>query len=183
MPTRRHARRHAGRWPMSSRPVSRAERHPAVASSPVPEHPRHPQGRDPAATTEGNCPVAVEPGSAESAPDAQRPRCATCCCARRRSPVPVPEPDALRPLARALLAVAAEVQAPRRDLPGTRRRPADGALRMGNRGLVQGLHSGVRSVVRSPATPERTGCGDTSSHVEAAPTPPVKNSDCIGDCA
>jgi hypothetical protein len=41
----------------------------------------------------------------------------------------------------------------------------------------------LRPGLASPATPERTGCADAFSHVEAAPTPPVKNPDCIGDCA
>lgn len=179
-PAGRRARRHAGRWPMSGRPVSRAERHPVVASSPVPEHPRHPQreqadylhhpqrrrdgqslhpqgtsdrdprhpqGGDAAAAARGSCPTATEHGTDDAAPDVQQSTCAASGCARQRLCARVPAPGVLRPLARALLAVAAEVHAARRDLPDAGRRPSERALRMGNRGRVQGLHSGVRSVV------------------------------------
>jgi len=94
-----------------------------------------------------------------------------------------PEPGALRPLARALLAVASEVHAALRDLPGDDHRPSERALRMGNRGLLLGIHSGVRSVVLSPATLERPGSEDASSQVKGTAPPPVVNPDAMGDCA
>jgi hypothetical protein len=201
---------------MSGRPVSRAERHPAVASSPVPEHPRHPQGeqadylhhpqqrgdgrslhpqgisdRDPrhpqgghaAAAARGSCPTATVHGTDDAAPDVQQSTCAASGCARQRLCARVPAPGVLRPLARALLSVAVEVHTARRDLPGAGHRPSEGALRMDNRGLRQGVHSGVRSVVRSPATLKRTGSGCASSHVKGTAPPPVVNPDSMGDCA
>ncbi len=205
---------------MSGRPASRAARHSAVASSPAPEHPRHPQGEhaghfhhpqgrrdgqsfppqgvpdrqprhpqggDPAAAAEEGCPLTAEHGTGESASDVQQPRCSASGCARQQPCAPVPEPGVLRPLARALLAVAAEVHAARRDVPGAGHHRSGSGLRMGNRGLREGVHWGVRSVVRSvvrsPATLERTGSGRASSHLGAAVPPPVVNPDSMGDCA
>ena len=63
-------------------------------------------------------------------------------CSRQRALAVMPEPGVLRPMARALLSVAAEVHAARCDPLGAGRRPATGGLRMGNRGLVQGVNSG-----------------------------------------
>lgn len=123
----------------------------------------HPQSGDATAATGRCCLAAVEHGAEDSAPDVQRARCAASGFARQQPPAPAPEPGVLRPLARALLAVAGEVHAARRDLPGADHRPSERALRMGNRGLRQGIHWGVRSVVRSPATLERPGSECASS--------------------
>lgn len=143
--------------------------------------PHHPQGEKDKVPAERRCPLWAAGCGGDS--DVRQPGGTPLGCGRQRPAMPVPEPGALRPLARALLAVAAEVHAARRDLPGAGRRPGERALRMGNRGLVQGLRSGVRSVVHSPATQERTGSGCASPQVNGAAPPPVVNPDSMGDCA
>jgi len=145
--------------------------------------PHHPQGEEDEVPAEGCCPVS--PGCRQGAdrPDARQPGETPPGCNRQRALATVPEPGVLRPMARALLSVAAEVQAARCDPLGAGRRPAAGGLRMGNQGLHQGVHSPGRSVVLSPATPERTGSGVASSQVRHPAPPPVVNPDSMGDCA
>jgi hypothetical protein len=94
-----------------------------------------------------------------------------------------PRPGALRPLARALLSAADETHAARSEArrvtcPGHER-----TLRMAEPGGRLPLREGLRLGLRSPATPEGTGSEDAYSHVTPPAPPPVKNSDCIGDCA
>lgn len=95
----------------------------------------------------------------------------------------VPPPGALRPIARALLSAAQDVYAERREVRHVTGSAHETTLRMEKRGLRHPVRSGVRSGVLPPATPGRTPSENASSHVEAAPPPPVTNSDCIGDCA
>lgn len=104
-------------------------------------------------------------------------------CGLVRRDFDVPPPGALRPLARALLSVAAEMRAERREVRRVTGSARETTLRMEKRGLRHPVCSGVRSGVHPPATPGRTPFENASSHVEAAPPPPVTNSNCIGDCA
>ena len=103
-------------------------------------------------------------------------------CAVRRG-LEVPPPGALRPLARALLSLAAEVHAERREVRRVTGSAHETSLRMETKGLRHPIRSGVPSGVHLPATPERTPPARASSHVGGAPPPPLMNSDCIGDCA
>jgi hypothetical protein len=101
----------------------------------------------------------------------------------RRCVAEPPPPGALRPLARAFLALAAETHAVRSEVHRTVCREHERTLRMPEAGGCHPVRLSLRLGLASPATPERTGRADASSHVETAPTPPVKNPDCIGDCA
>ncbi len=101
----------------------------------------------------------------------------------KRFALPAPPTGALRPLARALLSIAAETHAVRCEARRVSYPDHERTLRMAeDRGRLP-VRLPLRLGLVSPATPERTVCTDASSHVEAAPTPPVENSDCIGDCA
>ena len=106
----------------------------------------------------------------------------TQCCGGRREPG-VPPPGALRPLARALLSMAADVHAERREVRRVTSSAHETTLRMEKKGLRHPVHSGVLSRVLPPATQEVIPSERASSHVGAAPPPPAENSDCIGDCA
>jgi hypothetical protein len=106
----------------------------------------------------------------------------TADCRQDDDPV-VPPPGALRPLARALLSVAAEIHAARHDPLGLRCQVRAGPLGAAKKGVVHPGVSGVVSGVLSPATPERTPSGDVSSQVNGAPPPPVVKPDSMGDCA
>lgn len=177
-------------------------RHPQSQLSGSPRHPQggptdhhhHPQGRvddDPRhpQASSGSSAAAgyVEPraeGSAAGPPptecrrgSGERPDC------RQAGHTAVPPPGALRPLARALLSVAAEVHAARGDPLGTSYPKQGVGLRMPEQGVVHPVRSGLRCGLRSPATPGRTPSGVASSHVRGAEGPPVVNPDCMGDCA
>ena len=145
--------------------------------------PHHPQRTRRSAGTPENrersrldCPDAAR--ERKSPPDGRRqPSRGQRCDAAR------PPAGALRPLARALLSVAAEMHAARCEARRISCPEHERTLRMPeDRGRLP-VRLPLRVGLASPATHERTGCADASSHVEAAPTPPVKNSDCIGDCA
>ncbi len=97
--------------------------------------------------------------------------------------ISVPPAGALRPLARALLSVAVDVHAERREVRRVTCPAHEATLRMEKKGLRHPVRSPLVSGVRSPATPEVTPSSDASPHVGAAPPPPLVNSDCIGDCA
>jgi hypothetical protein len=101
----------------------------------------------------------------------------------QRCEIQVPAPGALRPLARALLSIAADVHAARGEARRIACPKGETTLRMESSGLRHPLRSPAVSGVLPPATPERSPSGDASSHVSGAPPPPVENSDCIGDCA
>ncbi len=103
-------------------------------------------------------------------------------CGVRRG-LEVPPPGALRLLARAILSVAAEVHAERREVRRVTGSGHETTLRMERKGFRHPVRRGVRSGLLPPATPERTPPEIASSHVGGAPPPPVENSDCIGDCA
>jgi hypothetical protein len=100
-----------------------------------------------------------------------------------RCHVPAPPFGVLRPLARVLLSVAAETHASRCEARRISCPEHERTLRMSEDRERLPVRLPLRLGLASPATPERTGCADAFSHVEAAPTPPVKNPDCIGDCA
>ncbi len=145
--------------------------------------PHYPQAQQPASP---------EPGEREC--ECRRQRGDEACCALGHHPADtqrcdvhrepgVPPPDALRPLARVLLSMAADVHAERQAVRRITGSAHETPLRMQTKGVRHPVRSGVRSGLRPPATPGRRGCTDASSHVGAAPTPPVENSDCIGDCA
>lgn len=156
----------------------------ALAPGVAPAGPHLPQDRQPAA-----------PELGERGCGCRRQGGNDACCAHdghpadtqrrgvRRGLVEVPPPGALRPLARAILSVAAEVHAERREARRVTRPAHETTLRMETRGLRHSVRSGVLSGVRPPATPERTPSKRASSHVGAALPPPVEKSDCIGDCA
>ena len=146
-------------------------------------HPHYPQAGDGGASAEPRCPASAQGCAGEAGPDVRQPGCVTPGCTRRAQVVAVPSLGVLRPMARALLSVAAEVQAIRCDPLGAGGQTGPGGLRMGNQGLREGVHYPVRSGVRSPATLERTGSGVASSHVRCPAPPPVVNPDSMGDCA
>jgi hypothetical protein len=177
------------RHPQSQR--SGSPRHPQGGST---DHHHHPQGRaddDPRHPQASNgSAAAIEhvgarpEGSAAGAPppahrrgSGGRPDC------RQVSDAAVPPPGALGPLARALLSVAVEVHAARRDPLRVGCPSKGGGLRMPERGVVHPVRSGLRYGLRSPATPGRTPCEVASSQVRGAEGPPVVNPDCMGDCA
>ena len=115
--------------------------------------------------------------------DGDRPDDCDARSTPRRCVAEPPPPGALRPLARAFLALAAETHAVRSEVHRTVCREHERTLRMPEAGGCHPVRLSLRLGLASPATPERTGRADASSHVETAPTPPVKNPDCIGDCA
>lgn len=146
-------------------------------------NPHHPQAPQPAS---------LGPGEGDCGCRLQR-RDQACCehdhheavmqrCGVHRE-IDVPPPQALRPLARALLSVAADVHAERREVRHVTGSAHETTLRMENGGLRHPVRSGILSGVLPPATPERTPSESASSHVDAASPPPVENSDCIGDWA
>ncbi len=102
---------------------------------------------------------------------------------KRRCTTEPPPPGALRPLARAFLALAAETHAARAEVHRTVCREHEKTLRMPEAGVRSPVRLPLRLGLVSPATPERTGCQDASSHADAAFPPPVENPDCIGECA
>ena len=103
--------------------------------------------------------------------------------ARQRAAVLEAARGVLGPPARALLSVAAEVHAERGEVRRATCPAQVTTLRMGTRGLRHPVRSPGVSGLVPPATPERTGCQDASSHAEAAGGPPVEKPDCIGECA
>ena len=145
--------------------------------------PHHPQGPQPAGSEpdEGECGCRRHSGDDACCEHGRCPADTPRCGARRG--LDVPPPGALRPLARALLSVAAEVRAERHEVRHVTGWAHETTVRMEKKGLRQPVRSGVRSGVLPPATPEVTPSARASSHVGAAPPPPVENSDCIGDCA
>jgi hypothetical protein len=166
-------------------------RHPQVGPT---DHHHHPQGRadDDPRHPQANSGSAVaaryvgfrSEGSAAGAPlpehrrgSGERPDC------RQHGHSTVPPAGALRPLARALLSVAAEVHAARGDPLGTNYPKQGVGLRMPQKGVVHPVRSGLRYGLRSPATPGRTPSGVASSQVRGAAPPPVVDPDCMGDCA
>ena len=155
----------------------------ARAPGPATADPHHPQARQPAALEPGirGCGCRRQRGDEACCAHDGHPADTQRCGARRG--LEVPPPGALRPLARALLAVAAEVHAQRREVRCVTGSAHGTTLRMEKKGLRHPVRWGVRSGVLPPATPERTPSERASSHVGTAPPPPVENSDCIGDCA
>jgi hypothetical protein len=166
-----------------------------------PHHPQgdttHVEGSDGGAAADSHHPqapepAAPEPGERECRCHRQRGNDAWCerdrhladpqRCGARRGLV-APPPGALRPLARALLSVAVEVHAERKEVRRVTGSAHGTTLRMETKGLRHPVRSGVVSGVLPPATPERTPSAGASPHVGAALPPPVENSDCIGDCA
>ena len=145
-------------------------------------HPRHPQTEDrPAAARHVDESADGSTGDA-GLPDDRRVGRGRGGC-RQTGDAVVPTPGALRPLARALLSVAVEVHAARRDPLGAGGQVRPDHLRMPRKGVVHPVRWGVRSGLVSPATPERTPSGVASSQVKGTPPPPVVDPDSMGDCA
>lgn len=142
-------------------------------------HSHHPQGRpSPAKTPEGGRSGLDDGCEHEACEHKLRRRGGECCR------VPKPPAGALRPLARALLSVAAEAHSARCEVRrATSSSRHESTLRMGEEAVRSPVRLPVRLGLVSPATPEQTGGSDASSHVDGAPPPPVENPDCIGDCA
>ena len=145
-------------------------------------HPRHPQRERPAPTPAGGG-LSRRGGERPPLPEPDGPDDRSAPSTQRRCAADPPSPGALRPLARALLSVAAEVHAKRREVRRATCPAQETTLRMGNRGLRHPVRSPGVSGLVPPATPERTGSQDASLHAEAAGGPPVENPDCIGECA
>jgi hypothetical protein len=147
------------------------------------EVPHHPQGgREPAR------PACDQPGPARrSSGDSASTHAPWCdcreTCAATRSASPPPLPGALRPLARALLSVAAEVHAARGEVSRIDCFEHESTLRMPKSGVRRPVRQPLRQGLRPPATPGRTGGHDASSHVVAGGGSPVENPDCLGECA
>ena len=116
-------------------------------------------------------------------PDSDMPDDRNAPSTKRRCIAQPPPPGALRPLARAFLALAAETHAARAEVHRTVCREHEKTLRMPEEGVRHPVRLPLRLGLVSPATPERTGCQDASSHAEAAGGPPVEKPDCIGECA
>jgi hypothetical protein len=156
---------------------------PPSAHDAVPHHPQ--DGGDQASHTRGTgCPLSSAQESSEGATHAGEQRCrAGSRCARRGDDAPVPDAGVLAPLARALLAVASDVHAARRDpLEAGSSEPGSG-LRMRHRGDPLGDRLGGR--LRGPMWrhSQRTGSGVASAQVKCAFPPPVVNPDCMGGCS
>ena len=145
--------------------------------------PHHPHGRQPAAPEPGEreCRCRRQRGD-DACCEYERQAADTQRCSGRRE-LDVPPPGALRPLARALLSVAAEVHAERREVRRITGSSHETTLRMEKKGLRHPVRLGVLSGVRPPATHEVTPSASASLHVGPAPPPPAENPDCIGDCA
>lgn len=130
------------------------------------------------------CPLPSEQERSVGAAHAGEQRCrAGSRCPRRGDYGPVPEAGVLRPFARALLAVASDVHAARRDpLEAGSSEPGSG-LRMRHRGDPLGDRLGGR--LRGPMWrhSQRTGSGVASAQVKCAFPPPVVNPDCMGGCS
>jgi hypothetical protein len=122
-------------------------------------------------------------GEGRTFADGERPDDRNALSTQRPCTIEPPPPGALRPLARALLALAAEAHAARSEVHRTVCREHERTLRMAEAGVRHPVRLPLRLGLVSPATPERTGCQDASSHAEAAFPPPVENPDCIGECA
>jgi hypothetical protein len=164
---------------------------------PQDESPRVPHGAKPHAGTSSRRPqqeqrtgasrAAGERGCRDAArrtlAEGERPDDRSAPPTQRSCDIEPPPPGALRPLARAFLALAAETLAARSEVRRSVCRDHEQTLRMGEGGVRLPVRLPLRLGLISPATPERTGCGDASSHVDAAAPPPVENPDCIGDCA
>ena len=148
--------------------------------------PRHSQGgRDPALHAPGSDGVlSSEQEPSVGATDAGEQRCrAGSRCARRGDDAPVPDAGVLRPLARALLAVASDVHAARRDpLQAGSSEPGSG-VRMRHRGDPLGDRLGGRLRGAMWRHSERTGSAVASAPVKCAFPPPVVNPDCMGGCS
>jgi hypothetical protein len=148
--------------------------------------PRHPQGGGGQAlhTPGSGCALSSEQEPSDGTTHAGEQRCrAGSPCARRGDDAPVPDAGVLRPLARALLAVASDVHATRRDpLEPGRSKPGSG-VRMRHRGDPLGDRLGGR--LRGPMWrhSQRTGSGIALSPVKCAFPPPVVNPDCMGGCS
>ena len=164
---------------------------------PQDERSRVPHGANPHAGTSSRRPQQEQRTGASPAADARarrdgagrtsaegdRPDDPNALSTQRRCTTEPPPPGALRPLARAFLALAAETHAVRSEVHRTVCREHERTLRMPeDRGRLP-VRLPLRLGLASPATPERTGCADASSHEDTAFPPPLKNSDCIGDCA
>ena len=197
--TRRDQRRRAGRGTgpaplLPQHPQGQQAEHPRHPRRPRPEdhqhpqgndgaHPRHPQTEDAPAWAARHVDERADGNAGDAAPpDGRRAGRGRGGC-RQAGAAVVPTPRALRPLAQALVAVAAEVHAARRDPLGAERQVGADHLRMPATGVVHPVRWGVRSGLVPPATPERTPAGVVSSQVKGAPPPPVVNPDCMGDCA
>ena len=143
--------------------------------------PRHPQGGGGQAlhTRGSGCALSSEQEPSDGATDAGEQRCRDGSrCARRGDDAPVPDAGVLRPLARALLAVASDVHAARRNpLEAGRSTPGAG-VRMRHGGDPLGGRLGGR--LRGPMWrhSERTGAAVASAPVKCAFPPPVVNPDC-----
>ena len=144
------------------------------------DHPRHPQG---CPAKEQHHPHGRVSGTVNQATAADSRRIARAELpggGARSATEAVPPAGALRPLARAVLSVAAEIHAARHDpLHAGCHRVADG-LRMAEHGVRDPVRRPVRSRGRLGATPERTGSGLANVHVNATPPPPLDNPDCMG---
>jgi hypothetical protein len=116
----------------SHHPQSGSDGHPHHPQGLPAGHPHHPQAGHGEASAEACCPASAPGCVGEAGPDVRQPGCATPGCARRFPIVAVPEPGVLRPMARALLSVASEVRATRRDPLDAGGRPGPGGLRMGD---------------------------------------------------
>ena len=102
-----------------------------------------------------------------------------------------PGPGVLRPLARALLAAAADLHAPRRSLPGTGAgsgpattgtsgRGGSGGLRMPAGGRVSVVVSPVVSPVVCAATVDPTGCATVNTQLTPVHRPLDADPDSLG---
>lgn len=173
-------RRQIGRPRHPQGPNDDDHKHPQAGAGHDPRHPQARGGEEQAA--EGTEP---EPGRAVGGTPSPQGRTRPGVrpeCRREDHPV-VPPPGALGPLARALLSVAAEVHATRRDPLGAGSPVSADHLRMPGKGIVHPARLGLRLGVRSPATPGQTPSGVASSHVKGTAPSPVVDSDCMGDCA
>jgi len=148
--------------------------------------PRHPQGAgDQASHPRGSgCAPSSEQEPSDGTTHAGEQRCrGGFRCPRRGDDAPVPEARVLRPLARALLAVASDVHAARRDPLEVGRSTPGSGVRMRHGGDPLGDRLGGR--LRGPmwCHSQRTGSAVASSPVKCAFPPPVVNPDCMGGCS
>jgi hypothetical protein len=156
--TRRDQRRRGGRGAgpaplLSQHPQGQQAEHPHHPQRPRPEdhqhpqgndgaHPRHPQTEDAPAGAARHVDERADGSAGDAAPpDGRRVGRGRGGC-RQADDAVVPTPGSLRPLAQALVAVAAEVHAARRDPLGAERQVGADHLRMPATGVVHPVRWG-----------------------------------------
>ena len=164
------------------------EPHPHPEAMAVHQHPQPSAGRCRGGAGDDWQHPQAAPSTACESPGRHRTRVGAYlpCPAGPREPSdphrPLPAATVLRPLARALLAAAADLHAARKTLPGsaepTKLDAATGlGLRMGDGRVVSPSVSPSVSVPVCPASVETDGCASANAHVSAADGPSCDDCD------